>query len=366
MNPYEILGVAKNASDSDIKKAYKKLVLKFHPDKQHGKTDEEKKKIQQKMSQINEAYSILSDPKKKQQYDTFGTTDYSTQGFNPFSGHGPSMEEILNMFRGDFFNHGFGQSYNQGYSSNIKNGTSIQMKIPLTIEEWFNGCKKKVKYTKHVRCSVCHGAGGSGIKTCPTCNGAGMVTHQSESVFGYSSTSTVCPTCNGQGSIVEKECTQCHGTGFTSKECVLNIEFPAFVEEGNSLKYTGAGNESTDTRGKSGDFYAIPVYRFDTQKWSIQGNNLVRHLKVPYYDCILGGNFEVTLLDKTKKKFKLEPCTKDGHTIYIGKIQRKNSQYGLDGYINFYIEILYGIPKELNEEDKMNLLEIKKRNTDKN
>lgn len=354
-NYYDVLGVDKNASPQDIKKAFRKLSLKYHPDKQ--KTDDPKKlkEAEDKFKEINEAYQVLSDPDKKAHYDQFGSMDEfgSDGGFGGFK----SAEDFMRNAWGGFG--GFG-----GFESQAKPqpsvGKSIKMKIPLTLEEVYIGGHKTVSYNINVRCHTCHGKGGTDVKTCSFCHGTGVQTTTKRMGFTILRQTTTCPHCHGTGEIVEHSCPTCNGSGFQQKKVSLDINFNKGVQNGYVDIYQGKGNESPDVNGPNGDFYAEFYYKIDTSKFAIDNlNNVYYKLSVPYYDCLLGSNLSVKIPNGKTRKIKLKPCTKPDEQIpLIGD----GIPYGENNAGNFYVMVDYEIPSTLSKEDIENLKQIQKRN----
>lgn len=352
---YEILGISKNASDDEIKKAYKKLALKWHPDRQGGKSDKEKKEAEEKFKDIGFAYSILSDPEKKQRYDQFGITDDQQSmgtdfdptdlfarfmnGFSGFGGGDPF---------GDFFGHGRKQQ-NRG----PEKGQSIQMNIPVGIEEILNGVHRDIKYDIHIRCSKCGGIGGEGVQTCPHCHGTGMISEVQHGPFGIIQNMHPCPYCGGTGEMIKNKCSKCNGTGFERKETKVTVNIPGGFDNGYQSFIKGKGYESKDKRGENGDLLLVFIYQIDKSKYIIQDNSVYEKIEVPYYDCILGNTLERTLPTGEKIKINIPPYSKDGDVIYSGK------RFGVLKY-NFVITSK--LPTYIRESEKKLLEQIRKEN----
>jgi len=245
---YEVLGVDKSASAADIKKAYRKIAIKYHPDRQQGKSDAEKKEAEEKFKEAAEAYAVLSDDKKRQQYDQFGFNTpgggFGDGGFSGgFGGGGFSMDDIFSMF-GDIFGDGGRRG---GYSSarQVHRGSDLKLKVCLNLQEVATGVTKKFKVRKDVTCSCCHGSGaaaGSTTETCPTCHGSGFVVRQQRSIFGMMQSQSVCPTCGGEGKVIKNKCTKCHGEGVERGEEVIEVHIPAGVQDGMVVNVPGKGN----------------------------------------------------------------------------------------------------------------------------
>lgn len=353
-NLYDILGVKKTASEKEIQKAYKKLALKYHPDKQVGKSDEEKKKAEEVFKEAAMAYDVLNDKEKRQQYDMFGTVGGSPN----MGGYGNS-----NPFSGGGFPFGFEDLFGYGRRSggsgrSYAPGADARMRIPLTIEEVYSGCKKTVKYKKNVRCSHCHGDGGTGKKVCPNCGGTGQVMNVQQTAFGIAQQITTCRDCKGTGYIVEKKCTHCSGTGFTQKDSTVTIEFPAGIQNGNGIQVPGAGHEAKDSHGSNGNFLAVVDYAFKEDEYEVSNYNVRQTVHVPYYDMLLGSEIEIKLPDGRVRKINLDECTPHGKQIRLYKD-------GISGHGDYYLTIVGDMPSTLSVADKAALEQIRINNKKK-
>lgn len=350
---YQILGISKNATEKEIKSAYRKLSLKYHPDRQGGKSESEKKQAEKKMAEINEAYSILSDKDKKLKYDTYGSTD--DQGFGGFSQGGfGNMDDLFKAMAGDFAGFGNFNTYN---NMQAEPGSSIQMKIPLTIEDVYCGCKKKVKFDRQIRCPNCHGEGGTGVKECQYCHGTGTLVQNTRTRFGFQRIVTPCPYCNATGKTVEHRCQTCHGSGFKTSSNSVMVEFPQGIPNGAGIKYAEQGNESKSINGYNGDFYATAEYAFDNNKYRIEGVDVYENIEINYFDALLGTVIETILPNKQKRKIKVDPCTPPRKILSLigdGLIDIRSNRKG-----NYYYVLNYKIPSTLTKEEKKALESIK-------
>ena len=353
---YKILGVDKTASVEEIRKKYKALALKFHPDKQANKSEKEKKEAEAKFKEINEAYQVLSDENKRRQYDSGSSFDFDggSGGFNfkdfnwrnGFPGWGDIYDDPFSSF--------FGSSRQYNRKREPDPGKDIRMTIPVTLEELFTGATKKVKYERNVRCPVCHGEGGTGKHTCPDCNGTGVKRTKARSPFGYTESISECQRCGGTGQVIDKKCTHCNGSGFVKEETVLEIKFPTGMYDGYSLQYTGKGSESKDVKGKTGDFYAICKHVYDHDKYMI--NNYVdvyEKVEIPYYDALLGTEYILEKPDHKKIKLVIPSCVENGkHLKLAGQGLKTVNSIG-----DYYVIIVYKLPEELTEDER-NALEV--------
>lgn len=327
-DPYKILGVDRNASEDDLRKAYRKGALKWHPDRQAGKTDQEKKEAEEKFKDLAWAWSILGDPKKKQQYDQFGITGDEQPGMSGGGGFSSGFDprEIFKNFMNGF---GFSDDEDDGPFAGFFNrrhrrssqrqqpqpGQSIQMNIPVSIEEIMNGIDKDIKYDIQARCSYCHGTGGDGIETCSHCNGTGMLTKTQRTPFGMIQNSSPCPYCNGTGKMIKHVCQHCNGTGFETKEMKLHVKISKGIENGHQEFYQGKGYEAKDKSQENGDLLLNFVHNYDTSKYSIQGNTLFELVDIPYYDCILGKEMTYNVANGDKVRVKIPEYCQDKQPI---------------------------------------------------
>jgi molecular chaperone DnaJ len=289
---YEVLGVPKDASGNQIKSAYKKQAIKFHPDKNPGD-----KTAEDKFKEAAEAYDVLSNPQKKSQYDQFGHA--GMQGFGGGGGPGfSSFDDIFSSF-GDIFGDMFGGGSRGGYQRSRKSGPprgqDLQIKIVLGLKEIASGVTKKVKLRRYNKCEPCNGAGGSGKQNCPTCGGVGQVRQTQNSLFGTMVNVTTCPDCEGEGSVIRRKCPECYGQGRLMKEVTISIDIPAGVAQGNYITLRGEGHKGIHG-GASGDLIAI-IQEKEDQFFERQGADLYCQVEVPYSVVALGGEIRVPTID---------------------------------------------------------------------
>lgn len=365
---YEVLGVDKNASAADIKKAYRKMAIKYHPDRQTGKSDEEKKDAEDKFKEAAEAYSVLSDEQKRKQYDQFGFDGPGGfgggGGFGGFGGGGGfSMDDIFSMFgdvfggRGGGFGGGFGGG---GRTQQIHRGSDLRLKVRLNLKEVATGVTKKFKVRKDVTCSCCHGSGaadGSGTETCKTCHGSGVVIKQQQSFFGVMQTQSVCPTCGGEGKVIKNKCTKCHGEGVEHGEEVVEVKIPAGVQDGMVVNVPGKGNAGK-RNGVPGDIKVfIEEERNDT--FIRDGKDLIYNLLLDFPTAALGGDVNIPTIEDTMLKVKIEPGTQPGKTLRLrGKGLPAVQGYGY-GTGDLLVNISVYVPKNLTKDEKKALEKLK-------
>lgn len=345
---YGVLGVSKTASDNEIKSAYKKLALKYHPDRQANKSDKEKKEAEDKFKEVNEAYQVLSDPNKRHQYDTFGTIDGAGQG-------GGGFDDMAEMFRNFMHgNHGgfggFGGRQRQGG----ERGQDVKMNFTISIEEIINGIDREVEFKARTRCKSCGGAGGTGKKTCPHCNGTGMITEVQQMGFSIMQRSYPCNHCHGTGYTIEKECTNCHGDGLVWSNKKVHVKLdPNYITDGAHVSVPQGGYESRDASMPNGDLVLEIIYKFDQTKYAINGGCLYHKIDVPYYDCILGNpGIEVKPPVGSPIKVKIPAGTQTQTKISTGKKL---------GRLNYVIVVNVKIPTNISGEERDYLEKIRKR-----
>lgn len=368
---YEVLGVDKKASAADIKKAYRKIAIKYHPDRQGDKSEAEKKEAEEKFKEAAEAYSVLSDDQKRQQYDQFGFDGPGgfggAGGFGGFGGGGGfSMDDIFSMF-GDVFGGrgggfgGFGGGFGGGSrGQQVHRGSDLRLKVKLNLQEVATGVTKKFKVRKDVTCSCCHGSGaadGSGTETCQTCHGSGYVIRQQQSIFGMMQTQSPCPTCGGEGKVIKNKCKQCNGEGVERGEEVVEINIPAGVQDGMVVNAPGKGNAGK-RNGIAGD---IKVFIEEEQNDTFirDGKDLIYNLLLDFPTATLGGDVNIPTIDNAQLKVKIEPGTQPGKTLRLrGKGLPSVQGYGY-GNGDLLVNISIYVPKTLSKDEKKMLEKLK-------
>jgi len=345
---YEVLDLQKNASLEDIKTAYRKLAMKYHPDRNpDDPTAEENFKT------ATEAYEILSDPQKRQRYDQYGHE--GLRGGRDYSNF-TNINDIFSHFGDVFGSSIFDDFFNMGGRRRTQRretgerGSDLKIRLPLTLEEIAKGVEKTLKVKKMGTCSVCNGSGaksGSGYVSCHTCQGAGEIRQVSRSVFGQFVNISICHTCSGAGQIVKEKCSECSGDGRVQIEETLKVNIPAGVEEGNYLPLRGKGNAGR-RNGPGGDLIVVIEER-DHEHFARQGDNILYNLTISFPDAALGTELEIPTLDD-KEKVKIKAGTQPGSTIVLKDkgIQKLNS-YGKGDMI---IIVNVFVPSHLNSKDK--------------
>ena len=350
---YEVLGVGKGASADEIKKAYRKLAVKYHPDKNPGD-----KEAEEKFKEAAEAYSILSDPDKKARYDQFGHA--GVEGAGPdFSGGFGNLNDILNEIFGSAFGGGFGGGFGgfggfgggQRQQQRVYRGRDIRVRVKLTLEEIAKGVEKEITIEKSVPCTDCNGKGArnsSDIKTCPACNGTGQVQRVVNSFLGQTISYSTCQQCGGEGKIISNPCKSCGGTGLVRKRETIKVRIPAGVEAGMQLTLQGQGHAAKNN-GINGDLLVV-IEEVEHKDLKREGNNLFYTKIISLPEAILGGDVEIPGIDGTYK-IKVDPGTQSGTVVKL-KGRGLPTVNGYGGTGDLYVKLAVWIPRKLEKEDK--------------
>lgn len=351
---YKILGIPRNATQEDIKKAFRKLAHEYHPDKQGGN--------EAKFKEVNEAYRVLSDEKKRREYDTYGQTWGGVggsgghgfggfEGFGGFNGQGFEGVDLGDIF-GDFFGGGFG-----GTRERVRRGSDISIDIELTFEESVFGTTRKVILGKTALCDTCGGSGakpGTKMKQCGTCKGKGRVTEMRRTFLGTFSTVETCRACEGRGEIPEEACKTCDGMGVHKKQEEIPIVIPPGIQDGEVIRMSGKGEAVA--RGIPGDLY-IQIHVKPHPVFRREGNNLTMDLDVKLSDALLGATYTITLLDGTRYDVKIPEGVKFGDILRVKGKGAPSARSGKTGDLLIHINIktparLSGKARKLIEELK--------------
>lgn len=339
---YEVLGVSRDASAADIKKAYRRLVRQYHPDANNGGPDSEAK-----FKEVSEAYEVLSDQRKRSQYDQFGTVG---EGQNPFGDMGGSGDIFGDLFDSMFGGRGFGgRSRDQNAP---RRGSDLEMELSITLEEAAKGVTRKVEIPRWETCDHCEGKGaepGSKVNTCPTCHGSGQVRQRTQTLFGEAVTVGTCPECNGSGKVFEEKCRECDGLGRVRKTRELEVKVQPGVDRGTRLRVPGSG-EAGFNGGPPGDLYLV----MNVQTHSIferDGMDLHRRLSIPFPLAALGGKTLIESLIDGEKELKISSGTEPGKILKVkgaGMPSLRNSSRRGDLYVHITIDV----PGKLTDSQK--------------
>ncbi|MDR3366319.1 MAG: molecular chaperone DnaJ [Prevotellaceae bacterium] len=346
---YEILGVSKNAGAEEIKKAYRKKAIEYHPDKNPGN-----KEAEEKFKEAAEAYDVLSTPEKRQRYDQFG---HAGLGAGSSGAYGFSMDDIFSNF-GDIFESAFGGSGRFGGFRNFGGrgqssascGSDIRVRVKLSLKDVVHGVEKRLKVKKMVACSACHGSGAkdkNSVTSCATCHGTGQVMHVVNTMLGRMQTATVCPKCHGEGRVVTNPCPSCSGNGIVQSEEEISFKIPPGMYEGMQLNVSGKGNAAR-RGGQNGDLLVV-IEEEKNEDLIRDGNNLIHNLFISVSEAALGASVEVPTVDG-KVRIAIKPGTQPGSILRLGgkglPVVGRYDTGDLLVYVNVWI------PKKLEKEEK--------------
>lgn len=307
---YEILGVSRNANDDEIKKAYRKLAIKYHPDK-----NPDDKHAEEKFKEAAEAYEVLSNPEKRQRYNQFGHAGVSGSA-GGFGGGGMNMDDIFSQF-GDIFGGAFGGfGGSRGGGRRVSRGTNLRVKVKLNLKDVAEGVEKKIKVNKFVSCKTCQGSGAKHgqYDTCRVCHGSGVITRVQQTILGAMQTQSTCNACNGEGRIIKDKCNTCHGDGIVREEEIISINIPAGVSEGMTLSMSGKGN-AAPRGGINGDLLIV-IEEEEHPHLKREGVHLIYSLSISFPDAALGTQVEIPTID-AKAKIKIDPGTQGGKVLRL-------------------------------------------------
>lgn len=347
---YKILGVERTATADEIKRAYKKVAIKYHPDRNPGD-----KEAEEKFKQAAQAYDVLRDPDKRARYDQFGAAgvDGAAGGFGGFGAGGMDLNDIFRNF-GDIFGGAFGGfgGFGGGRGQRQYRGSDMRMKVRLTLEEISTGVTKKFKVRKDITCTECHGTGcasGHSPETCPTCHGQGYVIQSRRSFLGMMQTQEVCPNCHGEGTIIKHTCSHCHGEGVTSGEEIVEIKIPAGVAEGMVVNVPGKGNAAKHG-GVPGDIQVL-IEEEPHKDFIRDDTDLIYNLLLTVSQAALGDTIDIPTLTG-KARIKIEPGTQPGTALRLrGKGLPAVQGYGV-GTGDIVVNISVYIPEHLTKDER--------------
>lgn len=348
---YEILGVSRNATDQEIKTAYKKAVMKYHPDKFANKPEAEKKQAEEKMKEVNYAYGVLSNPEKKQKYDQFGSEDGPS-----FTGGGSGGFGGFSDF-GDIFSQFFGGGFGSSSRNQPIDGDDITMRLEISFDEAIKGCEKSVKVYRTEKCPDCKGSGASDpskIQTCPVCHGSGVVTVTQNTIFGRQTVRTKCSNCGGKGKVITDKCKTCRGSGVVKKERIIPVTIPAGADNNQTITYYNEGEVGIN--GGSNGRLVIVLSVKPHELFVRDGYDLYVKVPISFTDACLGGKITVPTTNDKNITLTIPAGTQSGTKFRVkgyGVKYLRKEQYG-DMYVTVEIET----PQKLNSKQQSILKEF--------
>jgi molecular chaperone DnaJ len=356
---YEVLEVSKTATPEEIKKAYRKKAIQYHPDK-----NPDDKAAEEKFKEAAEAYEVLGNEDKRRRYDQFGHAGVGSSAAGGDFGGGMTMEDIFSQFGDIFGGHfggfgGFSGGFGNGRSAQrVNRGTDLRVKVKLTLKEIATGVEKKIKVKKYVECKRCNGTGaedGKSYTTCTTCKGTGHITRVTNTILGQMQTTSTCSACAGEGRIITKKCVHCSGEGVVRDEEVISLNIPAGVMEGMQLSMSGKGNAARHG-GISGDLLVV-IEEEPHPELIRDQNDIIYNLLLSFPTAAIGGTVEIPTLDG-KAKIKIDPGTQPGKVLRLrNKGLPSINSYGIGDLL---INIAIYVPESLTQEQKTKLEEMEK------
>lgn len=349
---YEVLGISKGASADEIKKAYRTMAKKYHPDLHPGDAEAE-----QKFKEVNEANEVLSDPDKKAKYDAYGHSAFEQGGGGYSHGAGFDFNDIFSGFSDFFGGGGFGGSSSRRSNNGPARGSDVESRIILSFEEAAFGCKKDITYSRIENCSHCHGSGaekGSTTDTCPDCHGSGVVITTQRTFLGMSQVQSTCQKCGGRGKIIKNPCKNCNGKGMVKIKRTKSVEFPAGIDDGMQLTSQGNGNEGRNG-GRSGDLLIYVSVR-PHAIFERDGKDLYCDVSLSFTEAALGAEIKIPTLEG-EVEYKIPEGTQTG-TRFTLKQKGIADVYGRGPKGNLYVTANVETPRNLNEEQKKLLREL--------
>ena len=367
---YEVLGVNKNATDDELKKAYRKLAKKYHPDA----NPDNKAEAEAKFKEVNEAYETLSDPQKRRMYDQFGPD--GPQGFNggaggPFGGGNGYYSYTSSGFDGfgdfgdlgdifsSFFGGGFGGRSTNKKQNGPRKGADLNLHIDITFEQAFLGVEKEIAITRNETCNICHGSGakpGTSVTKCPTCNGTGQIRQVQNTILGQMQTTRTCTNCHGTGEVIKEPCENCKGKGTVRKQPKIKVKIPAGIDDGQTVVLRGEG-EPGEKGGPKGDLY-ITVRLKKHSIYSRKANNVYCDVPITITQATLGAELEIPMVDGSKEKYKIPEGTQTG-TKFV--IRGKGFKFVSSNSVgDFVFTVNVQTPKKLSKEQRELLVQLAK------
>ena len=362
---YEVLGVNKSATDDELKKAYRKLAKKYHPDA----NPDNKKEAEEKFKEVNEAYETLSDPQKRRMYDQFGTADpqgfggaggpfgggnyysYTSSGFDGFSDFG-DLGDIFSSFFG-----GGARTSSRQQTRGPRKGADLNLNLDITFEEAFLGVEKEIIITRPETCDICHGTGakpGSSVTKCPICHGTGTVKQVQNTILGQMQTTRTCTNCHGTGEVIKEVCESCKGKGTVRKQPKIKVKIPAGIDDNQTVVLRGEG-EPGEKGGPKGDLYiTVKIKRHSI--YTRKGNNVLCEVPITITQATLGTELEIPMVDGTKEKYKIPDGTQTGTKFIIKNKGFKSINSSSVG--DFIFTVTVQTPKKLSKEQRELLVKL--------
>lgn len=366
---YDLLGVEKTASENDIKKAYRKLAMKYHPDKFSNASEKEKKEAEEKFKEVNEAYQVLSDPDKRAKYDRFGHAAFENGGagaggFGGFSGGFEGFGNAEDIFSSFFGGGGGFSGFGGGRQRGPEPGADLRVDVTLTLEEVAKGVEKEINYRRQAKCKTCNGTGaepGSNLKTCDKCNGTGKIKVTQRTVFGNFQSVEECDKCKGKGKIPEKKCKSCNGIGLERETVKKTVKIPIGIEDGQRLRLSGMGDASTEG-GANGDLY-IFIHVKEHDFFVRHGDDIICEIPITFAKAALGGEIDIPTL-KGKKSIKIPAGTQNGKVFRLKGEGINNPR----GYVpgDQLVKIIIEVPTNLTDDQQELLRKFDESLKDKN
>ena len=363
---YEVLGVNKNATDDELKKAYRKLAKKYHPDANPNNKEE----AEAKFKEVNEAYENLSDPQKRRMYDQFGHDgpqgfgggaggpfgnggyySYTSSGFDDFG----DLGDIFSSFSGG----GFGNKTGSRRKTGPKKGADLNYSMEITFEQAFLGVEKEINITRNETCDICHGTGaktGTSVTKCTMCNGTGQVTQVQNTILGQMQTRRTCTACHGTGEVIKEPCENCHGKGTVRKQPKVKVKIPAGIDDNQTVVLRGEG-EPGEKGGPKGDLY-ITIRIKKHSIYTRKGNNVICEVPITITQATLGAELEIPMVDGTKEKYKIPDGTQTGTKFTIKNKGFKSINSSNVG--DFIFNVTVQTPKRLTKEQRDLLMQLAK------
>ena len=364
---YEVLGVSKTATDEELKKAYRKLAKKYHPDANPDNKEEAEKKFKE----VNEAYETLSDPQKRKMYDQFGPDgpqgfggggqggyySYTSSGFNGFDGFG-DFGDLGDIFS-SFFGGGFGGRSSSKQTRGPRKGADLNLHIDITFEEAYLGVEKEITIMRNEECNTCHGTGakpGTSVTKCTMCNGTGQVRQVQNTILGQVQTTRTCTACHGSGEVIKEPCETCKGKGTVRRQPTIKVKIPAGIDDNQTVVLRGEG-EPGEKGGPKGDLY-ITVRIKKHSIYTRKGNNVFCDVPITITQATLGAELEIPMVDGSKERYRIPEATQTGTKFTIRNKGFKSVNSSSQG--DFIFTVIVQTPKRLTREQRDLLMALAK------